>query len=417
MEGKKRSPIWKFFSVVEQGGKTGAKCSLCAATVSYSGGSTGTMANHLKFKHKSLINIDNNDKNGNSHSQKLITAFSQRATSMSEEHWQRCTEALACMCARDLRPMSIVERVGFKTFCNTLNPAFKVPGKTTIAKYISISYDEMKEELVRLLNKQIGVALTCDHWTSCGVEGYLTVTAHFVDDEFYYHNCVLATRQTTERHTGMNIAQDLKAVISEFGIEKEGVTALVSDNASNMVACMEHMDGIMHIRCFGDTLQLSIRGAFDDIPSISDTIVAGRKLVSYFRRSVVANNELKVRQKQMHLPEHSLILDCPTRWNSTFDMFERLIEQRLSVYAVVHNMNSPGDARILDLIDSHCTIIEGMIPVLKPLYMATRIMCSEEYPTISGLYPILYILKNHNLLVKDTDCQCGDFQRKVTRKH
>ncbi|XP_041349411.1 E3 SUMO-protein ligase ZBED1-like [Gigantopelta aegis] len=36
--------------------------------------------------------------------------------------------------------------------------------------------------------------------------------------------------------------------------------------------------------------------------------------------------------------------------------------------------------------------------------MATRIMCSEEYPTISGLYPILYSLKNHHLLVKDTDC-------------
>ncbi|XP_041366567.1 E3 SUMO-protein ligase ZBED1-like [Gigantopelta aegis] len=262
----------------------------------------------------------------------------------------------------------------------------------------------MKEELVRLLNKQIGVALTCDHWTSCAVEGYVTVTAHFVDDEFYYHNCVLETRQTTERHTGMNIAQDLKVVISEFGIEKEGVTALVSDNASNMVACMEHMGGIMHIRCFGHTLQLSIRGAFDDIPSISGTIVAGRKLVSYFRRSVVANNELKVRQKQMHLTEHSLVLDCPTRWNSTFDMFERLIEQRLSVYAVVHNMKSPGDARILDLTDSHWTIIEGMIPVLKPLYMATRIMCSEEYPTISGLDPILYSLKNHHLLVKDTDC-------------
>ena len=39
--------------------------------------------------------------------------------------------------------------------------------------------------------------------------------------------------------------------------------------------------------------------------------------------SVKVNNEFSKRQKQMNLPENSLFLDCPARWNSTYDMFEQ----------------------------------------------------------------------------------------------
>ncbi len=84
-------------------------------------------------------------------------------------------------------------------------------------------------------------------------------------------------------------------------------------------------------------------------------------------------------------------------------MFERLLEQRLAIYAVVHNTKNASDARLLDLTENQWRVMEEMVPVLKPLYMATRIMCSEEYPTISGLYPILFSLKNHHFVRNDTE--------------
>ena len=55
---EKRSLVWKYFSVVESNGKKKAKCNLCHLEVSYSGGSTGTMSNHLKHIHKSInVNV------------------------------------------------------------------------------------------------------------------------------------------------------------------------------------------------------------------------------------------------------------------------------------------------------------------------------------------------------------------------
>lgn len=402
----KRSQVWKYFNVVEAGDKKKAKCTLCAVEVSYTGGSTGAMSNHLKHVHKSL-NTEQAAATVSKTVQPPITAFRTPVVStMSKLKWQSCTEKLANMCARDLRPMSIVEGDGFKTFCHELNPSYNVPSKQTISKYVSISYDKMKADLIQCIAAQTGISLTCDHWTSLATEGFLTVTGHFIDQNWEFQNCVLATRKTTERHTGENIASDIMNICSEFGIKASLVASLVTDNASNMVSCASHLpESFTHVRCFGHTLQLSIRGAFDKIPSITRTIGAAKHIVNHFRRSVNVNTELHIRQRQMGIPENSLILDCPTRWNSTYDMFLRLLEQRLAVYAVLHDpkITKPADARILDMTDDQWTIIEGMIPVLKPLYMATRLMCSEEYPTLSGTYPVLFSLINYHLSENDKD--------------
>ncbi|MEW8547555.1 MAG: hAT transposon family protein [Candidatus Thiodiazotropha sp.] len=392
--------------MVENAGKKKAQCNLCHSEVSYSGGSTGTMANHLKHVHKSV----NVEKASNQPTvQSKITDFKKTppVSTMSRPKWQKITEKLAQMCARDLRPLSIVEGGGFKDFCNELNPSYDVPGKTTITNYLTLSYDQMKSDLVKSISSQPGVSLTTDHWTSVATEGYITVTGHFVDENWNFQNYVLATRKTTERHTGENIYADLQSVCREYAIKDENITCLVSDNASNMVSCAALLpDNITHVRCFGHTLQLAIRSSFDKVPMITRTISAAKGLVNHFKRSVNINIELERRQRQMGIATNKLIIDCPTRWNSTYNMFERLLEQRLAIYAVLHDqtITKPSDARVLDMADEQWSFMEAIVPVLQPLYMATRLMCSEEYPTLSGVYPVLFSLIDMHLALRDTDC-------------
>ncbi|XP_076372359.1 E3 SUMO-protein ligase ZBED1-like [Tachypleus tridentatus] len=119
---------------------------------------------------------------------------------------------------------------------------------------------------------------------------------------------------------------------------------------------------------------------------------------------MLASNELIQRQKQMGLPHHSLIIDCATRWNSTYEMFDRLIEQRLAVYAVLHsNVVKDSQAKVLDITDKDWEVIQDIVLVLQPLYIATRVLCSEQYPTLSGVMPIMYSLLEIHLKTKDSD--------------
>ncbi|KAJ8897642.1 hypothetical protein PR048_002991 [Dryococelus australis] len=52
------------------------------------------------------------------------------------------------------------------------------------------------------------------------------------------------------------------------------------------------------------------------------------RIVGHFKHSVQATQQLNDCQRTLKLPEHRLIQDEPTRWDSTYQMLSRLLEQR-----------------------------------------------------------------------------------------
>ena len=124
------------------------------------------------------------------------------------EKYERITKSAALMCAEDLRPLSIVNGAGFRKFCKELNPAYKVPSHTTLHNYLMKMYNEEKSALVKLFDVNTsGVAFTTDLWTSTALHGYITVTAHYITDEWEMKTAMLATRRVEERHTGRTLGR------------------------------------------------------------------------------------------------------------------------------------------------------------------------------------------------------------------
>ena len=66
-----------------------------------------------------------------------------------------------------------------------------------------------------------------------------------------------------------------------------------------------------------------------DANSLNQLLSLARKLVGHFKHSALATAALRQKQEQMNVPKHHLIQDVVTRWNSTFLMFQRLVEQGL----------------------------------------------------------------------------------------
>ncbi|XP_059183544.1 E3 SUMO-protein ligase ZBED1-like [Centropristis striata] len=264
-----------------------------------------------------------------------------------------------------------------------------LPGRshftTLMEKKYHATFDKVKETL-RGVNSFL--TLTADVWTSRATEAYLGVSCHFLTEDWKMKTLNLSTMPLEERHTGANIMTWMEEVLAKFDILPTKIKAVVHDSGSNMVAAMrllEEKHGWASIRCAGHTLQLIVNTALKET-TISRALGAARHLVEHFKRSELASTKLKMKQEQMNVKQHALIQDVSTRWNSTFHMIERLLEQRWPLTATLSDPDvTPRGKHYFDLKPEQWKLLEKLKQGLAPFETATVYLSGQQYTTISGL--------------------------------
>ena len=140
-----------------------------------------------------------------------------------------------------------------REFLKALKPGYEPPTHKTIKTYLMGMYEQAKQDVKSCL-KDLPVCFTTDMWTSVATQGYITVTAHYIDADWNLVNLVLATREMDCRHTGENIAQCLTDIKNEFSISE--VLSVTTDNATNMHSACQVM-GVPQVKRFAYT-QVSV---------------------------------------------------------------------------------------------------------------------------------------------------------------
>ncbi len=221
------------------------------------------------------------------------------------------------------------------------------------------------------------MAITCDAWTSTHL--YVTITAYYITDECKLAACVLQMRAMKESHTGANDAELLQSVANEWKIANKDLV-FMTDNASNMAVAAQ-LGKFPHVRCYAHTLNLASQRALK-LPAVSRLLGRVRCIVTFFHRSTTANHQLEEKQKQLNLPCHKLKSDIITRWNSAYEMLERVLEQQPAVCA---GLLSPevrkGVSEIVTLTESNISCAEDVVNALKPMKDATLLMSEESSTT------------------------------------
>lgn len=110
-----------------------------------------------------------------------------------------------------------------------------------------------------------------------------------------------------EQCNGSNIADLLQFVMDEWGFGYKS-PALVTDNESNVTIAAE-LAKLVHVKYFAT--QGAHRGPSPGMHS---------QHCSFCRKSTAASHTLKEKQRLLNLPEHKLMTDVATRWNSAHDM-------------------------------------------------------------------------------------------------
>jgi len=98
-----------------------------------------------------------------------------------------------------------------------------------------------------------------------------------------------------------------------------------------------------------------------------------------------------------------LIKDCPTRWNSTYRSWERLLKLKDAIIWLEANLkisrhsDDKKDGQNLACClpnEVEWKLIEELIKIFEPFDQATEAFCAEKYPTLSVVYPIIEVLKS-----------------------
>ena len=191
-------------------------------------------------------------------------------------------------------------------------------------------------------------------------------------------------------HTAINIAELLGKMTDKWCIDiSSQVIAVTTDNAKNITNALTEELMLTVIPCAGHTLNLSVQRGLA-VPELSTTLARCRKIVEHFNHSRIDNEELKAKQKQLEIPQHNLIQEVVTRWNSTFDMISRLCEQQAAIAAVLH---VKCDLHHLELSPREWHELEDLVNLLGPFKSSTEVLSGQKYPTLSCLAAILSDLK------------------------
>ncbi|GFR07586.1 zinc finger BED domain-containing protein 4 [Trichonephila clavata] len=217
----------------------------------------------------------------------------------------------------------------------------------------------------------------------------------------------LGMTELKDKHTGIYIKNMVEKVLEKYNIDIQQIYSITTDNGANMISFVNLLgseiedeviemenenfetrhhfeDGVFFyhnfsfnkligIRCAAHTLQLAIKDSIKNA-DFNEFISDARGLVKKLR---IPSLMLKFKDVNTKRP----ILDCPTRWNSTYNMLKSLLECKdFSSSLVEHNLD-------YYFADSKWVKLKLIVDTLQPLTEATLKLQSEEL-TLSDFYGI-----------------------------
>lgn len=294
------------------------------------------------------------------------------------------------MIAIDNEPFSIVERVGFTRLMEKAVPQYKMPSRTYITeKIIPDIYDRIHAKIEANISQATAISVTSDVWTCLhNNTSFLSFTAHWLSPEFILEHGVLAMKPFSGSHTGENIGKELNVIAERWDIPQSKIHLLVHDSGANMIKGVRVAE-YDSAKCFIHSLQRAVNESLKSQSEVLETVAAARRIVTHFNHSGVAQQKLKAIRQELNLPDHQLVQDVSTRWNSTYYLMERLLEQKraVSLYTTDHDS-------LNNLTPSQWELMEQCIKLLKPFEEITKIT-SSGLSCISEVIPHVVTLTKY----------------------
>ncbi|KAH7663286.1 Ribonuclease H-like protein [Dioscorea alata] len=326
--------VWQHFKKNKVGDK--AECNYCKKLL---GGDSKNGTRHLHDHHKVCKMRPFNNIRQKTLVQQQWKADGKMCVSNYTFDQESSRKDLASMIITHEYPISMVEHHGFKKYSANLQPLFKIPSRNTIKKDIMKMYANEKSKIIDLLKKNLSkVAITTDMWTASNQKkGFMAITGHFIDNNWNLQSLVLRFVYVPCPHTSAALSKELLKCIFDWNIERK-LSTLTVDNCTTNDAMVDILVSklnpnhlllhgkLIHRCCCAHILNLIVQ---DGLKLIGDGIERVRDSVAFWTATPKELQTFKENVQILNINySKQLMLDCKTRWNSTYLMLSVALEYK-----------------------------------------------------------------------------------------
>ncbi|KAL3522327.1 hypothetical protein ACH5RR_015161 [Cinchona calisaya] len=314
---RKRSDVWNHFTELRVGanGVKRCECKYCGKQYNCGGeNETKNTKRHLarcvraNTKEIAQALIDAND-------------GSLRNPKISQENFR---EILSFALIKHDLPFSFVEYEGIRDVFKYLNPNVKNITRNTAKMDILKLHGIEAQKVKVMLHECPGrICLTSDLWTCIAIDGYMSITTHFIDKEWNLQKRIINFSYLPPAHLGVAFSENIFKLLCSRGIKKK-VFSIVLDNASaNNMACTflkSHLilrnalvcnGEFFHIHCCAHILNLIVQ---EELKLVDSSVVKIRECLKYVKGSQVRKQRfLNCVSQPMLSSKMALKQDVPTR--------------------------------------------------------------------------------------------------------
>ncbi|KAH7717569.1 zinc finger protein [Aphelenchoides avenae] len=363
-------PIWKL-DLFRKESKELAKCLVCSKQLKLCNASIKALKTHLNM-HPSYLEKYNFLMNNK---EATTGPMDNVARPMAYGALTSVDKAVVHLICCNYLPFTVVNHPTFKMLFGILGKGGLLRDEKHYRELVLPRiYRYVRVRVLAELNSCKSLSLTMDIWSNSNT-GFIRCCSLF----FSFPG----------EHTSIRTAAIIEELLAEWQIPREKCHCFLHDQGSNMIGAFAQFADLEDADCGAHVLHNAVRKACFpnenkkrkageppiDFTELEKVAVLCRSIVGHFRHSVQAKEKLTLLQREKHLPEHALIQDVKTRWDSTHDMVGRLLEQKVALDAYFVNMR-----RDLLLSEAQWSMLEELQELLEPAAECSRMLCRDDAP-------------------------------------
>ncbi|KAL5564090.1 hypothetical protein UlMin_027254 [Ulmus minor] len=307
---------------------------------------------------------------------------------------ERSQSDLARMIILHGYPLDMVDHVGFKVFVKNLQPMFEVLPNNDIEFSCMEIYRKERQKVFEMINKIHGrINLSIKKWYSPENAEYLCLTAHYIDENWILQKKLTNFITLDSSHTEDLLSEVIMKCLTDWDIDgklfaltfddcstDDDIVLKIKDQISQNRPLLSHGQ-IFDVRSASHILHSIVQDAIEALQEVIQKIQGS---IRHVRSSQLIQTKFSEIALQVGIDSQKiLVLDCPSRWNSTYYMLETALEYR-SAFSLLQEHDPSCTSALTDTEWEWAAAITGY---LKLFVEIINVLSSNKCPTANIYFP------------------------------